>query len=325
MVLGMSRRTLGAAALLPFVKGASAQGTYPTRPVTLLVGFAPGGGTDIIARLLSSRLNEAFGQPVVVENRPGSSGTIAASAVLRARPDGYTLGIGSNSSNAIVPPLMRPSPFDPMKDQTAILHVGTVPLAVAVPANSRAKDLRDFIEMCKARPGGVNYATAGVGTQQHFAAELFARATGTQMTHVPYRGSGQALSDLIAGQVDVNFDTLPSVLSNIRAGTLRALAVTTPERVDWLPEVPTVAEAAVPGFEVVTWYLAFGPAGLPAPVVARWADALNAALSDPTMRAQVRDAGFIPGGGTSDAAAARVRADSERFGALARAVGIALD
>lgn len=325
MVLGITRRALGVAALVPFAKGASAQGPYPTRPVTLLVGFAPGGGTDIIARLLSSRLNEAFGQPVVVENRPGSSGTIAASTVLRAKPDGYMLGIGSNSSNAIVPPLMRPSPFDPLKDQTAILHVGTVPLAVAVPANSPAKDLRGFIEMCRARPGRVNYATAGVGTQQHFAAELFARATGTQMTHVPYRGSGQALSDLIAGQVDVNFDTLPSVLANIRAGTLRTLAVTTPERVDWLPDVPTVAEAAVPGFEVVTWYLAFGPAGLPTPVVARWADALNAALLDPAMRAQVRDAGFIPGGGTPEGAAARVRADSERFGALARAVGMALD
>ena len=320
----ITRRALAGGVLLPLAGAASAQASYPSRPVTLLVGFAPGGGTDI-ARLLAARMNEALGQPVVVENRPGSSGTIAASAVLRARADGYVLGLGSNSSNAIVPPLMRPPPFDPLRDQTAILHVGTVPLAVAVPANSPARDLRGFVEMCRARPGGVNFASAGVGTQQHFAAEMFARATGTSMTHVPYRGSGQALSDLIAGQVDVNFDTLPSVLSNIRAGTLRALAVTTPERVDWLPDVPTVAEAAVPGFEVVTWYLAYGPAGLPAPVVTRWAEALNAALADPSTRAAVRDAGFIPGGGTPETAMARVRGDAERFGALARSVNMALD
>lgn len=291
----------------------------------MLVGFAPGGGTDTLSRLLAPKLQEAFGQPVAVENRPGGSGTIAVSAVLRSRPDGYTLGVGTNSSNTIVPPLMRPPPFDPLRDQTPILWAGTVPQVVAVPANSPARDLQGFIAMLRATPGGVNYASSGIATQQHFAAELFARATGTSMAHVPYRGSGQAVNDLIAGQVDVNFDTLPTVLPHIRAGTLRGLAVTTPERVDWLPDTPTVAEAGVPGFDVVTWYLVYGPAGLPAPIVARWVEALNAALADPGVRARVHEAGFIPGGGTAADAAARVRDDAERFGRLAREAGIRLE
>ena len=331
---GPSRRTLLAAsgallapALLPGRARAQSQPApaYPTRAVTFMVGFAPGGGADTITRLLGQRLQQSLGQPVPVENRPGGSGTIAATAVMRAKPDGYTFGVGTNSSNAIVPQLMTPPPYDVLKDQTPILHLGYSPQVLTVPANSPARDVKGFIEMVRAKPGAMNYASSGVATQQHLAAELFARAIGGSMTHVPYRGSGQAISDLIAGQVDVNFDTLPTVLPHVRQGTLRALAVTTPERVSWLPDVPTLAESGVPEFDVVTRYIAFGPAGLPQPLVERWVALLNEALDDPHVKTRMNESGFVPGGGTAAGAAALVRSEQERFGALARAVNVRLE
>ncbi|UFN50560.1 tripartite tricarboxylate transporter substrate binding protein [Roseomonas sp. OT10] len=313
----------GAPALMP--RAARAQDGYPSRAVTIMVGFAPGGGADTIARLLGQRLQQSLGQPVPVENRPGGSGTIAVNTVLRARPDGYTFGVGTNSSNAIVPQLMTPPPYDVLKDQTPILHVGYSPQVLTVPASSPARDVQGFIAMVKAKPGAINYASSGVATQQHLAAEFFAKGIGGSMTHVPYRGSGQAISDLIAGQVDVNFDTLPTVLPHVRQGTLRALAVTTPQRVPWLPDVPTLIEAGVPEFDVVTRYIVFAPAGLPAPLAERWAGMLNEALADPQVKTRMNEAGFVPGGGTLASTAQLIRAEQERFGALARAANIRLE
>ncbi|MBW8269153.1 Bug family tripartite tricarboxylate transporter substrate binding protein [Caldovatus aquaticus] len=320
----LSRRAALGAALLPLAAQAQPE-RYPSRPITLLVGFAPGGGTDIISRFLAPVLQEEFGQPVTVENRPGASGTIAATAITRARPDGYTMLMTTVSASAVVPPQMRPPPFDIYRDQTPVVLAGTVPLVAVVPPSSPARDLPGLLEIARAHPGKLNYSSSGVATQQHLAAELLSAAAGVRMTHIPFRGTGQAVNEVLAGRIDIAIDTLPTYLPHIRAGRVRALAVTLPARVEWLPEVPTVAELGFPGFSASVWYMVMGPPGLPEPIVARWVEAVNKALAVPEIRARVREAGFIPGGGTAADAAALLRRDAERYAAAIRDAGIRLD
>ena len=320
-----SRRGLLAA---PFVLPSLAKaqsGWDPVRPVTLMVGFAPGGGTDIIARLLSPALQQALGVPVAVENRPGASGTIAAQANSRAAPDGYTVLMSTVSASAVVPPQLSPPPFDIHRDQTAIGLAATVPLVAVVPNNSPAHDLAGLIARARAHPGELNYASSGVATQQHLAAELLSMAAGIRMTHVPFRGTGQAVNEILAGRIDLAIDTFPTYLPHIRAGRVRALATTMPERIDWLPDLPTVAESGFPGFDANVWYMLMGPAGLPAPIRERWLGALQAGLADPVLRPRIKEAGFLPGGGTSADAAALLARDAERYGALIRQAGIRIE
>ncbi len=296
---------------------AAAEEHWPAKPVTLLVGFAPGGGTDLIARQVAPRLSELLKQPVIVENRAGASGTIATAAAARARPDGYTLLLGHVSSNAMVPAIMPKLPYAAARDFTAITLIGSVPQVVAVPASLPPKTLQEFIAFAKTKPGGVNYASSGAGTQQHFAAELFQQATRTTMTHVPYKGSGAALADLIAGQVDVNFDTVPTVLQQVKAGKLRALAVTSRQRAASLPEVPTVIEAGVPDYEIGAWYMLMGPAGLPKPVVDALADAMNRTLQSPEVRDKLAALGTDIAGGTPAQAQDYLKAEIARWSKLA--------
>lgn len=306
------------AAALGLLTGATyAQDTYPAKPITLLVGFAPSGGTDIIARQLGQKLGELLKQPVVIENRAGASGTIAAAAVARAKPDGYTLLLGHVSSNAMVPAITPKLPYDPNKDFTPIVLIGTVPQVIVVPASSPAKSLADFIAMSKAKKGAVNYASSGVGTQQHFAAELFQAATGTTMTHVPYKGSGAALTDLLSGLVDVNFDTVPTVLQYIRSGRLRALAVTTPTRVASLPDVPTAAEAGVPGFSISAWYMLMGPPNLPDNIRDALNQSVNDALKSPDLREKLSALSTEISGGTSASARDYLKAEVVRWQRIA--------
>ncbi|MBS7813122.1 Bug family tripartite tricarboxylate transporter substrate binding protein [Roseococcus pinisoli] len=312
-----------AAAFAP--AGAQAQAGYPDRPITLVDGFVPGGGSDIVARLLATRLQAELGQPVVVENRPGASGTLGVAGVLRARADGYTLAIGTISSLSVLPQVMVRKPYNPLTDITPILTVASVPQVVVVNENSPFRTLGALLEHAKANPGKLNFASSGIATSQHLAGELLARSAGVEMTHVPYRGSGQALADLMAGQVDLNVDTLPTNLPHIRAGKLRALAVTTPERVEWLPDVPTVAESGFPGFDRKVWYMIVGPAGLPAPIAERWATALNAALATPEIAQRLREAGFMLGGGTLASTAAMLRSENERNAVIARQANISID
>jgi tripartite-type tricarboxylate transporter receptor subunit TctC len=323
----LTRRGLLAAPLaLPALSSARAQpGWEPGRPVTLLVGFAPGGGTDIIARLLSPALQQSLGVPIAVENRPGASGTIAAQANSRAAPDGHTVLMSTVSASAVVPPQMTPPPFDIHRDQTAIALAATVPLVVVVPTSSPARDLAGLIARARENPGGLNYASSGVATQQHLAAELLSMAAGIRMTHVPFRGTGQAVNEILAGRIDLAIDTFPTYLPHIRGDRVRALATTTPGRIDWLPDLPTVAESGFPGFDANVWYMLMGPAGLPAPIRDRWAAALNAALADPVLRPRIREAGFLPGGGTSAEAGALLARDAERYGALIRQAGIRIE
>ena len=309
---------------------AQARSWEPSRPIVLLVGFAPGGGTDIISRLLQPLMQAELGQPITVDNRPGASGTIAALAGTRAPPDGHTLYMTTVSASAVVPPQMNPPPFDIYRDQTAIVLAATVPLVVVVPVSSPARDLRGLIELARAKPGELNYSSSGVATQQHLAAELLAARAGARLTHVPFRGTGQAVNEILSGRIDLAIDTFPTYLPHIREGRVRALATTMPQRIEWLPDLPTVAETRFPGFEASdfnanVWYMLMGPPNLPAPVSERLAASVNRALGDPALRPRIRDAGFLPGGGTSADAAALLRRDAERYAALIRAAGIRME
>jgi tripartite-type tricarboxylate transporter receptor subunit TctC len=317
----LNRRTVLAAAALSAMSAiattASAQDAYPSKPITILVGFAPGGGTDLIARQIAPRLSELLRQPVIVENRAGASGAIAASAAAKARADGYTLLLGHVSSNAMVPAITPKMPYAADKDFSAITLVGSVPQVVVVPAASPAKTLAEFIALAKSKKGGINYASSGVGTQQHFAAEMFELATGTSMTHVPYKGSGAALADLLSAQVDVNFDTVPTVLAHIKSGRLRALAVTTSTRVASLPNVPTVAESGVPGYEIGAWYMLMGPAALPREVRARLSAAMTETLKTPDVREKLAAMGTEIGGGTPEEAQAYLGSEITKWARVA--------
>ena len=319
------RNLLAAPALLPpRVMAQIGAQPWPTRPITLLIGFAPGGGTDIIARALQPALQEDLGQPLAIESRPGASGTLAAAAVARARPDGHTLLITTVSASAVVPPLMVPPPFDIVADQLPVVLAGTVPLVAVVPESSPARDFQGFIEYARVRSGQLNYSSSGVATQQHLAAELLSAEAGLRMVHIPFRGTGQAVTEILAGRIDIAIDTLPTYLSHIRAGRVRALATTMPARTEWLPALPAVAEF-FPGFNANVWYMLMAPPGTPAAITERLVASVNRALADPTLRARVRDAGFIPGGGSSADAAALLRADAERYAVLLRRNNIRLE
>jgi len=320
----IQRRILvGGLAALPVAAGA--QEAYPTRPITMLVGFAPGGGTDIVARMLAPRLQEELGQPVTVENRPGASGTLAAAAAARSRPDGYTLVTGTVSTQCTVAPMMRPPPYDQLRDFTPIMLVGTLPLVVVVRAESPAREVADLAALARAKPDGLNYGTSGVGSQQHLASELLAQKAGLRMTHIPYRGTGQSVTALLAGDVDVNIDTLATYLPHIKAGRMRALATTLPVRATALPEVRTVQEQGFAGYDMSVWYMVLGPAGLPPEVVRRWETSLGRTIADPAINRRLVESGYIPGGGTAAQAAALVRQDAERLGLLVQAAGIRLE
>lgn len=299
-----------------------AQEGYPSRPIMMVVGFAAGGGTDIVARLIGAEISKDLGQQIVVENRSGASGTIAAGLVARSTPDGYTMLMGHVSANAMVPAVIPSVPYEPLTSFTPIMTVGAVPQLLTVPANSPARSVQDFIRLLKERPGKMSYASSGIGTQQHLAAELFKQATGTDMVHIPYRGSGQAVNDLIAGNVDCNFDTVPTVLPFIRAGTLRGLAVTTAKRTPVLPEMPTIAESGVAGFDVETWYMVMGPKGLPAPIVARWSAALGRALQSEELRRRLEELSTTVGGGTPADAEGLLRREIDKWAGVVKTAGI---
>lgn len=313
----------GAAGWLPATSGA--QENYPSRSVTLLVGFSPGGGTDIIARLLAPSLQARFGQAIAVENRAGASGTLAAAAVARSKPDGYTLLMGTVSTQAVVAPLMRDPPYDQDKDFTPLILAGTVPLVAVVPAKAPYRNLKEMIEFARKNPGKLNYASSGIATQQHLAAEMLCQAAGIQMTHVPYRGTGPVLNDLMAGTLDLAIDTMPTHLPHLRSGSTRALAVTTAQRVSALPDTPTVAEMGFPGYEITVWYMLLGPAGLPTHIAERCVKAVNEALQEPTIRSRLEEAGFMPGGGSAADAAGLVRREAARYGDLVKRASIRVD
>ncbi|CAG9179372.1 tripartite tricarboxylate transporter substrate binding protein [Cupriavidus respiraculi] len=276
---------------------------WPSRPIKLVVGYVPGGGTDVVARLLAARLSETLGQSVVVENRAGASGTIGADYVAKAAPDGYTLLMGHSIANVIAPNVLPKINYDPARDFTAVRYVGYVPNVLVVnPSRVQANTVSELIAAAKKQPGKLTYASSGIGSTQHLAGVLFDKIAGTSMVHVPYKGSGQAVADLLAGNVDMNFDTMPTVLEHIRAGKLRALAISTPQRVPGLPNVPTFAEAGIRGFDVTNWYAVMGPKGMPPAVVAKLNDAIGAVMANADTRAKLVAQGVQFGGPDSPAA-----------------------
>ena len=273
------------AAAMAFALPAAAQ-SWPSKPVRMMVGASPGGGTDIVARMLGKELAESLKQPFVVDNKPGASNTIAADITAKSPPDGYTLLVATNTGQAIAPHLMKLG-FDALKDLTPVALVMVVPNVLIVGPAVTAKDVRELVAQMKARPGTFNYASSGSGSTQHLAGEAFKKIAGVEMTHIPYKGSSQAHMDLISGNAQLMFDTTSSAIGQIKGGKVRALAVTTAKRSSELPDVPTLAEAGFPGLEMTTWYGIFVPAGTPKDIVAKLHAEIMKALQTPDVQKRI--------------------------------------
>lgn len=304
---------------------ASAAG-YPERPIRLLVGFPPGGGADFVARQAAQRLGEALQVSVVVDNKPGANGVIAASEVARAAPDGYTLLLGVTASQTITPALSPKPPYDPVRDFTAITNVGYTPLVMVVNPKMPVKNLQEFLAYARASKTPLTYGSAGVGNITHMGAAFFAQAAGLEnLRHIPYKGSAPAVTDLIGGRIDVYFDTLPSSLPYIQGGQLRALAVTGPQRSPSAPDIPTVAEAGVAGYQTTTWFGLMAPAGMKPELSNRIADALRQGMSPPAAREAMSARGVEPVLDSPDQFLAQVQSDIKTWREVAGKGHITLD
>jgi len=305
------------ALLLAFASLAAQAQTFPVRPVRIMVGSAAGGGTDIISRLLAAKLQEFWGQPVIVENRTGASASIAADFVAKSAPDGHTVVMAVPNSHTIAPHLIK-LPYDPLRDFTPITLAVQVPHVLVVSQNSPANSMRELVELARANPGKLNLSSSGVGATQHLAGELFNLVTGVKTVHVPYKGSAAAMGDLIAGAVSMSFDTTASSIGNIRAGKLKALAVAAPKRAPALPDVPTTAEAGYPGVEMITWYGLFGPANMPRPLTEKWQQDVARALALPDIKERVAGLAGEPGGYPPEQFAAYIRDQYAKMGKLVK-------
>jgi tripartite-type tricarboxylate transporter receptor subunit TctC len=304
---------LAFAACLSAAEGGAQTANYPDRPVKVLVGFSAGGGTDVVARILAQKMSESLGQTVVVENRPGASGLIAADAVAKSPPDGYTLMMGSQTTFAVAPTLYRKSSLDPARDFAGIAMGGISPLALVVHPSLPAQSVNDVIAMAKAKPGAINFGSGGLGTTPHMTGELFASVAGIKMTHVAYRGEAPAINDLIGGQIPLMFANLSAVIGNIRAGQLRALAVTSARRARAAPEIPTVAEAGLPGFEAATWFALVAPAGTPAGIVSLLNNQVKRALVQPEVRQRFADLGMTAEDSVPDGLDAYIKSEIAKW------------
>ena len=299
-------------------------GIYPERAVRIIVPVAAGGGTDYSARAIAHKLSTALGQSVVVENRPGASGNIGAEQIARAAPDGYTLGMPITSF-PVNPSLYSKLPFDTVQDFAPVVLVGTLPLVLVVHPSVPAQNTAALIALARKTPGSINFANAGNGTTAHLAGELFKRMAGIELVGVNYKGGGPAVTDLLGGQVQMYFATLPSVLPHIQAGKLRALAVTGKERLSELPDVPTVAESGVPGFEVTAWFGLFAPAGTPEPIIHRLNAEVVKILHSAEMQKSLPQHGILPAGGTPQALGRHLREEIEKWRGVVKDAGIRVD
>jgi tripartite-type tricarboxylate transporter receptor subunit TctC len=298
--------------LLAFGLPALAQ-PYPSKPIRVIVPFAPGGNVDITARLVAPGLQEALGQPVVVENRPGAGGTIGADAVAKSAPDGYTLLMGSNSTFSVAPSLYPKNPYKPLADFAPVAMIASAPFVLVVNPGVAAKDARELVALAKASPGKLTMSSAGTGSSNHLVGEYFQEISGARFTHVPYKGSGQALTDLMGGQVNLHFDQITSAASHIQAGKLRALMVTARERVPMLPDVPTAAEAGYATFEATNVTGLIAPAGTPRGVIDKLNAALQKVIALPATRAKFAEIGAQATGGTPEQFGAYIREDLAKW------------
>lgn len=297
--------------------------SYPNRPVRMIVGFPPGGGTDILARIVAQKLSDAWKQQVVVENRPGASATIAATAVARAAPDGYVLSMGQLTPNAIAPALQQAKlQYDALKDFAPIALVGTSPNVLVIHPGLPVRSLAELTAHAKTQPKAMTYATSGAGSLQHIAAELYRSMAGVQLVHVPFKGSGQAVVDLMAGQVDMNFDSIPATIQHIRSGKLRALAVTASKRAGGLEGVPTIAESGFAGYDLTTWWGLFAPAGTPNDILEKVNSDTVAALRASDVRERFASLSVEPGSGSRAEFADYVRSEIGKYDRIVKQLGI---
>ncbi|MDQ7956009.1 MAG: tripartite tricarboxylate transporter substrate binding protein [Pseudomonadota bacterium] len=312
------RAALALALVAPLLASAA---DFPTKPIRFIVPYTAGGTTDLVARTVGQRVGEKLGQPVVIENRGGAGGNIGMDAVAKAAADGYTIGFGAISTNALNPHIYKSMAFDPRKDFTAIGLLGTSTIVLEVPASSPIKSVAELVAAAKKTPG-LPYATAGAGTSMNLAGVMFAQMTGTQLTHVAYKGSGPAITDMLGGTVGIMFDNLPASLPHIQAGRLRALAVAGPSRSPALPEVPTIAEAGLKGYALEPWFGVYGPANLPPAIVKTINQAFNEALAEPGIKDKLLQAGFTPRGSSAEELAQLTRSEYQRLGDVARQAGM---
>jgi tripartite-type tricarboxylate transporter receptor subunit TctC len=315
--------------LAALVPAAQAQGqtadSYPNKTITLVLTVPPGGAADFVARLVGQKLSDALGQPVVISNRGGAAGTIAADNVAKAAPDGYTLLLNSITTHGIGPHLSQSLPYDPVKDFTPIVFVAHVPLIMTINSGHAMKSVADVIAYAKANPGKLSFASSSNGSAPHLAGELMQMVTGIKMLHVPYRGSGPAVIDVGAGRVDMMFDGIPSLLPLIQAGKLRALAAASTSRNPVVPDVPTFEEVGIRGMEISLWYGLLGPAGLPQPIVQRLNTELVKILKTPEIAESFAKQGAVPMGGSPQDFAAFMRSESDRWGEVVRRNNIKIE
>jgi tripartite-type tricarboxylate transporter receptor subunit TctC len=320
----MKIRTFLALALLAFASLARAD-DYPSKPIRFVVPYPAGGPLDTVARLLGQKVSESMKQPIIVDNRPGAGGNIGADFVAKAAPDGYTILMGAVATHAINPTLYSHIPYDPVADFMPVTQVASTPNVLVVNPSLPAKNVREFIAYAKANPGKLNFGSGSTGSAGHLAGELFKTMAGVDMTHVPYKGAGPAMQDLVAGQIQLMFDNLASSLGQIRAGKVRALAVTTAKRTSLAPDLPTIAESGLPGFDINTWFGVFVPAKTPQPIVDRLHAEFTRALAMPDVRQKMIDLGAEPVGSTPAEFAALIRSEKDKYARVIKASGAKVD
>ncbi len=301
-----------------------AQGAYPTKPIRMIVPYPPGGPTDVLGRIVAQKLSESLGQQVVVENRPGASGMIGSELVAKAAPDGYTL-LTNASIHVINPSLYPKMNFDVLRDFAPVSLIAQVPLILVVNPALPVKSVSELIALGKAQPNRLNFASSGNAAAPHLAGESFKIATGMQMQHVPYKGSAPAVADLMGGQVQLMFDSMPSAMPHVKSGKIRALAVTTAKRSPTVPDLPTVAESGVPGFDISTWYGVWAPAGTPKDIVNKVAAEMAKVLQQPAVRERLAALGAEPAGNTPEEFAAYCQSELAKWSRIVRQSGAKAD
>jgi tripartite-type tricarboxylate transporter receptor subunit TctC len=317
----IGRRAFLAAALALFAGGASAQ-AWPSKPIRIVVPFTPGGSTDILGRAIGQKLAESLGQQVIVENRPGAGGSIGAEAVARAAPDGYTLLMGHIGTLAVNPTLYPKLGYDPLKSFVPVAWVARVTNVLVVNPSVPAANVQELVALARAQPGRLRYASGGNGSAAHLAVEYFKLQTQTDIVHVPYKGTGPAVTDLLGGQVEMMMSGAPALLPHVRAGKLRALGISSLQRAESFADLPTIAEAGVPGFEALQWYGLVAPAGTPEPIVARLNAEVNRALVTPELKARLVSEGAEAAPATPQAFGAFIAAEIERWRPVIQKAGL---
>lgn len=321
----MRRRDVLIGSMAAMLAGPAFAQSYPNRAVRLIVPFAPGGSNDIIARIIGERLAESLGQPVVIDNRPGAGGMIGTDATSKSPPDGYTLMIGATSTMAANPSLYASQNLDPTRDLTPITQIATGPFVLAVPSELPVKTVAELIALAKSKPGAINFGSSGVGSSLQLTGELFKSMTGTDIVHVPYRGLGPALTDLIANRIQLVFSDMAGLLPHIQSGKLRALGVTSAKRFPDLPDLPTLSEAGVPGYDATSWYGILGPKDLPEPIVAKLNADLAKIVHSDAMKQKFTTLGIEPVTGTPAEFRTYIRSEMDKWRAVVQRANIKIE